>query len=155
MTSEQQIYQRNYYLRNRAKKLVAATEYRTKNSDRLKEYFRALGKTEDRRTQQRDASRRRRKADPKGQYRRERNWRDKNRWYDAFHNAKAKAKKLGRIPAWADLAAIRAFYKATPPGMTVDHIIPMKGRTASGLHVLQNLQYLTPDENRRKSNVVH
>ena len=55
-------------------------------------------------------------------------------------------------PLWAEKQAIKAFYKACPPGMEVDHIIPLRGRNVSGLHVLSNLQYLTPSENSRKGN---
>lgn len=36
--------------------------------------------------------------------------------------------------------------------MVVDHIIPTKGKNVSGLHVLNNLQYLTPSQNNSKKN---
>lgn len=55
-------------------------------------------------------------------------------------------------PKWADLKAIENFYLNCPKGYEVDHVIPFKGKNVSGLHVLNNLQYLTPSENRRKGN---
>lgn len=55
-------------------------------------------------------------------------------------------------PPWADIEAIRAFYRACPPGCHVDHIVPLNGRGVSGLHVLENLQYLPAVENLRKGN---
>lgn len=60
--------------------------------------------------------------------------------------------KHQRIPKWADLKAIRRFYEACPKGYEVDHIIPLMGKNVCGLHVLENLQYLTIFENRSKGN---
>lgn len=56
-------------------------------------------------------------------------------------------------PGWANKYAIAAVYKeAAERGMHVDHIIPLKGKNVSGLHVEYNLQLLEPLENRRKGN---
>lgn len=55
-------------------------------------------------------------------------------------------------PGWADLKAIREFYARCPIGHHVDHIIPLKGKDVSGLHVLDNLQYLPARENIIKGN---
>ena len=56
---------------------------------------------------------------------------------------KRQADKINRTPTWADLGAIKAFYESCPPGMQVDHTIPLRGKLVSGLHVPNNLQYLT------------
>ena len=67
-------------------------------------------------------------------------------------NAKRRAATLQRTPAWADLKAIKQFYLNCPKGYHVDHIVPLQGVNISGLHVLNNLQYLTKSENSSKGN---
>lgn len=62
------------------------------------------------------------------------------------------ARKMSRLPAWADKRAIRRFYKDRPEGMAVDHIFPIAGLAVCGLHIVTNMQYLTPKANRSKSN---
>lgn len=57
-----------------------------------------------------------------------------------------------RTPAWSQKELIRIFYNACPEGCEVDHIIPLQGKLVSGLHVLENLQYLPMAENRSKGN---
>lgn len=81
-----------------------------------------------------------------------RQWQKDNK---AKVNAKTRAyqaKKAMALPAWADLRGISKFYQECPEGYEVDHIIPLAGRYVCGLHTLENLQYLTISENRRKSN---
>ena len=67
-------------------------------------------------------------------------------------NAKRRASRLQRTPAWADLEAIKQFYLNCPKGYHVDHIVPLQGVNVSGFHVLNNLQYLTAAENCSKGN---
>lgn len=69
--------------------------------------------------------------------------------YGAYLRAR-KAHVKTSTPAWADLKAITAFYKACPKGLHVDHIIPLRGERVSGLHVVSNLQYLTARANLKK-----
>ena len=78
---------------------------------------------------------------------------------NALH-AKRKAAKLSRTPKWADLLKIAEFYKeanrrAKETGVmhSVDHIIPLKGKLVSGLHVHTNLQVITLAQNNAKSNI--
>ena len=70
----------------------------------------------------------------------------------AGHERKRQAAQLKRVPAWVNLEAVGLFYKNCPEGMTVDHIIPLQGKMVSGLHVENNLQYLTRSENAEKNN---
>ena len=70
----------------------------------------------------------------------------------AAKTAKRRAAKLQRTPTWSNEQEIKDFYSNCPKGYEVDHIVPLQGETVSGLHVLENLQYLTVEENRQKSN---
>jgi hypothetical protein len=61
-------------------------------------------------------------------------------------------------PVWADLDAIKQFYieaqrltKETGIQHEVDHVIPIKGKLVSGLHVPANLQILTKKQNQTKN----
>lgn len=55
-------------------------------------------------------------------------------------------------PQWANRAAMRLFYDTALPGEQVDHIVPIRGKTVSGLHCEANLQHLSAKENRVKGN---
>lgn len=73
------------------------------------------------------------------------------------------AEKLQRTPKWLtniDLENIKNKYylaqmKTQLTGETwhVDHVIPLKGKYVSGLHVPSNLQIIKSMENFKKSNV--
>lgn len=67
-------------------------------------------------------------------------------------SAKYRASKIERTPKWANLEKITIFYRNCPKDKVVDHIIPLQGELVCGLHVLENLQYLTPKENCSKNN---
>lgn len=70
------------------------------------------------------------------------------RSYEAMTRRAGLAK---RIPAWANKEAIAAIYAGRKKGQHVDHIIPLFGKLVSGLHVENNLQYLTASENMKKN----
>ena len=68
------------------------------------------------------------------------------------YTAEYRAALRQATPPWADTAAIKAFYKATPPGWHVDHIEPLRGKDRSGLNVLWNLQHLPAALSFQKGN---
>ena len=65
-----------------------------------------------------------------------------------------RGKRSLRIPKWADFNKIKEIYNNCPKDHEVDHILPLQGKTVSGLHVHNNLQYLPVRENRSKHNKV-
>jgi len=57
-----------------------------------------------------------------------------------------------QTPNWAEKQAITEFYRNRPNNCHVDHIIPLNGKNVCGLHILENLQYLTVEQNLKKNN---
>lgn len=66
--------------------------------------------------------------------------------------AKYRAAGLRAIVPWSDLEEISKYYSKCPEGYQVDHIVPLQGNNVSGLHVINNLQYLTKEDNLKKHN---
>lgn len=78
---------------------------------------------------------------------------NKDHWntYAKLKASERRAIKLQRsFQGW--LTELTEVYKNCPDGHHVDHIIPLKGKLVSGLHVPWNLQYLPASENLKKSN---
>lgn len=78
-------------------------------------------------------------------------YRKQNRGSYVESNRRLQLTKLHRVPNFGQ-EGIKEFYRNCPKGMEVDHIIPIHNECVSGLHVIWNLQYLTPEENNRKNN---
>ncbi len=67
------------------------------------------------------------------------------------------AARTQRLPVWADIAETRKFYEEarrlseqTGQPHEVDHILPLRGRLVSGLHVHNNLRVVPRRVNRQK-----
>ncbi len=89
-------------------------------------------------------------------------WRAKNKHRISAFSAKRRASFDKRVPKWLnkrDWVLIREFYKRandltekTGVFWEVDHIIPLRGKIVSGLHVPSNLKVITKADNIKKSN---
>jgi hypothetical protein len=66
--------------------------------------------------------------------------------------------ELQRAPSWRNTQQINAVYaeaayrRSLGENVVVDHIIPLRGKFVSGLHVHNNLQVITAQANSAKSN---
>ncbi len=93
-----------------------------------------------------------RKSNPKVKREASRNHYVNNKEYYLHRNALRRANKFKATPAWADINKIKEIYENCPKGMHVDHYYPLNSDWVCGLHTENNLQYLTPEQNKSKSN---
>lgn len=85
-------------------------------------------------------------------------WAKQNPDKDRAAKAANRADRIMRVPVWADRERIKAYYSVCAffnevngyAKYHVDHIIPLNGKTVSGLHVHNNLQVIPAVDNLRK-----
>ena len=145
---------------NREEIRAAARRWKAKNADRVRAYAAQYRADNSDRLQQ--ADRQRRQAEPDKYREMHRRWVANNRGRKNLLTAVRLAHVKRATPPWlteTDKAAIAAIYEkaarlTVETGIQhhVDHIIPLRGETVSGLHVPSNLQVLTASENSRKRN---
>ena len=89
---------------------------------------------------------------------------EKNRLWAKLNPAKhaalrSRRRASERLPAWASKEAIERMYRVarrvsevTGVKHHVDHIIPLRGKRVSGLHVETNMRVIAADQNWSKNN---
>ena len=80
-------------------------------------------------------------------------WAERNKWFYAAD--RAHRRMLSRHPVSdGDKVEMDGMYLFAQcfPWFQVDHVVPVKGKMVSGLHVLGNLQVISATENKVKSN---
>lgn len=152
---------REYARRKRAEKdkrfLAKQRFYSASYRQRNREAFNARAKERQRHPRVRERSklwlREARRKDP-----------ERFRWYERKYYRrnydKIRQRNLLRglvvkqqCPTWANRQVINAIYAvARRTNMTVDHIVPLQGTNVCGLHVENNMQLLSREENSRKGN---
>lgn len=149
-------YSRAYYAKNKA---LLSAKYRARYNSNDKERLRWKSKPSELVKKYRAISRLRRKEANKLY---NKTYCQKNKAANASKEAKRRSAKLNATPIWLteiQLKEIQQFYidrefltYYSGTVFEVDHIIPLKGKLVSGLHVPWNLQLLTEYENRFKGN---
>lgn len=137
----QKVRRKAYYARTREESIRKAAEWRLENEKRRQENRKA------------EYARNREAAKESSRLYRKNNPDKVNAWSKNRIHAKRSA-----MPAWADKARIKAYYDVCAffnevNGFTkyhVDHIIPLRGKLVTGLHVHNNLQVLLAAVNRSK-----
>ena len=166
---------KEYHQKNREKNLSRSKEWVKKNREKVREHKRNWYNKN--REVEGERKRKRYRENLEGSRAQRRNyrqnnlekvkvwarkWQKKNLAKSAAACAKRRAKKLNATPHWLteqDHKYIQALYrkaqeltKQTGIQHHVDHIHPLQGENICGLHVPENLQILTAEENLRKSN---
>ncbi len=96
------------------------------------------------------------RGEPEKAVQRVRDWREANPAKRQEQCVRRRASKINATPKWLtpdQKAEMQDVYiEARLKKLTVDHIIPLKGKTVCGLHVPWNLQLLSRQDNARKGN---
>jgi len=155
VTEEQRIKarirQKRYALKNKEKVLLASKKWNQQNKEKMNDAAkRHYEKIKD------NASFKEKNA------LKTREWSKHNPHKVAEISAKKRATKLQRQPKWLTYdqrQKIKEFYETArilsnsfEVNFHVDHIVPLRGKFVSGLHVPWNLTILTAEQNMAKSN---
>lgn len=159
---ERTAYNKAYYSSNSDREKARSKAHRKANPGEAKEYSKAYYKANP--DKAKAASKAYKVANPDKIKAIKKAWQIANPDKSNASNAKRRAAKLQRIPAWADQEDIKQVYidceeiniAAKLAGciekFVVDHVIPLQGELVSGLHISSNLQIITAKANNEKNN---
>lgn len=127
--------QKTYYQANREPRLAYAEQWRQSNPDKIRDEY---------------------KRNAESYRERVKGWRLRNP--DARRAQEvARRARLRWIPPWADRKAMAAMYREARAmrelgvDVHVDHVVPLRGKTVSGLHTHNNLRLVLAEDNLKKN----
>lgn len=144
-------YTKEWVRNNPESRRAIMRRYRDNNKEKLKESDRKYRKDNSVKVNEYQRNYHASKKDIRYSYFRK--WYLANRIHRDAYTAERRAAKKTATPPWVDRKAVRAIYrKARRLGLTVDHIIPLRHPLVCGLHAPCNFQFLSFEENSRKTN---
>jgi hypothetical protein len=156
-------WKREHYEKNKDEYIAKAKRWQEENPERYAESKREYLDREDVKVAARGRTRVWAEVNKEKKKEYDSNWKSKNRPAVRSYRAKRRAKVRMATPPWlteAHYEAIKAVYKEaerlsaeTGIEYQVDHIVPLSGKTVSGLHVPWNLRAIPAHENQRRPRV--
>jgi 5-methylcytosine-specific restriction endonuclease McrA len=152
-------YQKVYAQRNREKAYEKIKEWRAANPEKWAEQSKRYAKKYPEKSVARTQAWKAR--NPEKAVEVDKRTRQKNSARVTANGAKYRAVKLQATPVWLNKAhwfemscvyVYRDALKRSGLNYQVDHIVPLRGKNVSGLHVPENLQVILATENRLKNN---
>ena len=152
-------YQKAYAQRNREKAYEKIKEWRAANPEKWAEQSKRYAKKYPEKSVARTQAWKAR--NPEKAVEVDKRTRQKNSARVTANGAKYRAVKLQATPVWLNKAhwfemscvyVYRDALKRVGLNYQVDHIVPLRGKNVSGLHVPENLQVILATQNRLKNN---
>lgn len=147
--SEEELKKRAKESKERARELQR--KWKKENSNKVREWKRRYRATDHGKAVERARNERSRKQTAANARARRKENPEKYRALSAHFSAIRRSVEKRAMPSWADVDQIRWIYlNAQACKLTVDHIVPLKGKTVCGLHVHNNLRIISKSENCKK-----